>query len=1341
MAAGTVAVGRSLKDPPLFDKYPYDRWKQEVEIWSHLTNIPTTKHGLAVYTVLPHGTKESVLNNISMEQLKSEGSLPLILEHLDTKHKKSEDQLGHEAYCALKAYRRTTETMREFVNEFERLYDKAKSYKMTVSEGVLAIILLETANLTPEQENLARATVPLKYEDMKEQLKKIFPDNVQQTSHFYAMEENEKAMFEEENQYFAQGSRQRPSNRSYKNVPKLNPPDRETGETTRCNCCQSVYHYANRCPDRFKIPSGAWTENKKQSPKPAGNKVTMYVDVDYGELTFMVGESLSMGILDTGCVTTVCGKSWFTKYRDTLSRKERDSIEREDEKKFFKFGDNPPVCSNHLYHIPAYIGNEHVTIRTHVVPEEIPLLLSKEAMKIVSTKIDLENDTVTMLGVQQKLQTLSTGHYCIPLCKPPVAEDVHHVTNTSNTNSKAAKKLHLQFGHPTSERLIRLVKNSGNSDKELISCIEEVTKECETCQVYRSPNRRPVVAIPMASTFNDVVAIDLKEITNELTTKKCWILHLVDHFSRFSAGRIITTKEKETVVEQILESWVSIFGAPNFFMTDNGKEFDNSSFRDLCDKFNIEILPTAAESPFSNGICERHHRVLYDSLTKTVLENKCSLKTALSWALSAKNSLLNNKGYSPSQIMCGALPNIPTITNSTLPALESQTSSNVVAQHLDTLHTARAEYVKSEASSKLKKAMRHNVRHTQHKLLRLNDKVYYKRERIAQWLGPARIVGLDGKTILVKHGSQIVRVHERDISKAHESDQQVDQECVDTEVKLAAEDILTFRSDESDSETENNVIEVIDEIVNEDIEQVMEDDTVPIENTEVLQTEHENSESNVNVDQNEHVHFEMETDEFAEEKLLELQAWKHHNVYEEQPLNKDNEILGLRWVLTNKGRKKARLVVKGFQETHQVSETASPTSKKYSQRLMFSIVASMGWEINMLDVSHAFLQGDNITRDVYVKPPPEVNSPETMWKLNVCVYGLPDASKAWFDKVFKELQQLHVQSSAFDPAFFWVHHENKLQGLLCVHVDDFIWGGSQWFKDNVIERLHNVFDIKSDMNCSFEYLGLNIHQDDDMSISVDQLQYKEKFQPIPLKVNEHPLNEVSQANFELFRSLCGRLTWMSNCTRPDLSFDASYLSSVIQRTANQDIKRINKIINYKILSGKRDVVLKFNSLGDPHDWHIRCYADASHRNLYDGGSQAGCVITLENQQSGEANIIHWFSHRISRIVSSPLAAETLALNESLEAAYGINKLLCSILLVSPDSMITAVTDSKSLYDHIQTKKTVQPKLLLEINKLRESQDNGEIDLVWVKTGDQLADSLTAKDRNVQQLTVKLLNKM
>jgi hypothetical protein len=343
-------------------------------------------------------------------------------------------------------------------------------------------------------------------------------------------------------------------------------------------------------------------------------------------------------------------------------------------------------------------------------------------------------------------------------------------------------------------------------------------------------------------------------------------------------------------------------------------------------------------------------------------------------------------------------------------------------------------------------------------------------------------------------------------------------------------------------------------------------------------------------------------------------------------------------------------VAKGFQEAHQIAETASPTSKKSSQRIMFSIMASKCWEINMLDVSHAFLQGDPINRDVFVKPPPEANSGNLLWKLKICVYGLPDASKLWYDKVSKELSNVGVTSSVFDPAFFWIHHQGDLQGLICVHVDDFIWGGSPWFKNNVIDALHQRFDIKSVLNGSFDYLGLHIEQRSDKAICVDQLEYLKNFSEIRLGKSDHRLNEASTENFTEFRSMCGKLTWMSNLTRPDLSFDAAYLSSCLTDTANQDIQRLNKVIKNKILSGKRTAKLNFTSLGTSKHWTLQCYSDASHKNLPNGGSQVGCIIMMVNKKTGNSNIVHWFSHRIARVVTSPLAAETLAMNEVLDEA-------------------------------------------------------------------------------------------
>ena len=51
--------------------------------------------------------------------------------------------------------------------------------------------------------------------------------------------------------------------------------------------------------------------------------------------------------------------------------------------------------------------------------------------------------------------------------------------------------------------------------------------------------------------------------------------------------------------------------------------------------------------------------------------------------------------------------------------------------------------------------------------------------------------------------------------------------------------------------------------------------------------------------------------------------------------------------------------------------------------------------LNSLDFKSAFLQGDAIKREVYLKPPREAET-QGVWRLRKCVYGLKDASRLWW---------------------------------------------------------------------------------------------------------------------------------------------------------------------------------------------------------------------------------------------------------------------------------------------------------------------------------------------------------
>ena len=196
----------------------------------------------------------------------------------------------------------------------------------------------------------------------------------------------------------------------------------------------------------------------------------------------------------------------------------------------------------------------------------IPLLLSKESIKKANTEINFETDTVVMLGEQQDLLATTSGHYAIAIGKGSVSEHLEkddgvQISLTSKSTymsnkKKVARKLHSQFSHPTSDKLIRLVDNAGlHEDRELTEQICKISEEFTICQVHKHPDSKPVVGLPMTIEFNEVVTMDLKVIENKL------VLHLIDHVMRFSAAAVVKSKKKEEIIQHLFTMWISIFGA------------------------------------------------------------------------------------------------------------------------------------------------------------------------------------------------------------------------------------------------------------------------------------------------------------------------------------------------------------------------------------------------------------------------------------------------------------------------------------------------------------------------------------------------------------------------------------------------------------------------------------------------------------------------------------------------------------------------------------------------------------------------------------------------------------
>ena len=131
-----------------------------------------------------------------------------------------------------------------------------------------------------------------------------------------------------------------------------------------------------------------------------------------------------------------------------------------------------------------------------------------------------------------------------------------------------ASKLHSQFAHPSAEKLIKLISAAGmGDDLALIKAIKDVTYKCDICRSYRKSAAKPIVSMPLANEFNEVVAMDLKFYRGKI------ILHLIDHVSRFSAAAIVSSKKPNEIIAKIFQVWISVFGPSKRFLHDNGGEF------------------------------------------------------------------------------------------------------------------------------------------------------------------------------------------------------------------------------------------------------------------------------------------------------------------------------------------------------------------------------------------------------------------------------------------------------------------------------------------------------------------------------------------------------------------------------------------------------------------------------------------------------------------------------------------------------------------------------------------------------------------------------------------------
>ena len=1246
----------------------------------------------------------------------------------------------------------------------------------------------------------------------------------------------------------------------------INPVDEE-GERLVCRACGSYRHMLGDCPHSWeklqkndKVYTAENVEDDNESEEETFfiadfqtniekllneddkvDDVILYTGNNKKKTIELGSETLGCALLDCGCTSNVCGNDWWNSYRASLLPEDRKKVRVEDGgNKKFRFGGGEILAATKFVTFPAQLAGRRITFKCHVVNSGIPLLWSKPSMTKAGVVLDLPNDKAKILGLWVDLDLTTAGHYSIDITPGNLTKEelcLLTLPEDKAEKDKTLRKIHRQFGHPLEEVMIRLLKKVNSYDEDTKQLVTAIYVKCKTCKKFKKTPPRPVVSLPAASEFNEVLTMDLKEVK---VGRFKYILHLIDGFTRLTVSVFIENKNPQTIIHNVMKNWLLVgYGRPGRIWSDNGGEFNNEMMREMGEAIGCKLETGAGYAAWMNGLNERNHSVVDRCFAKIMKDDpKLDPTIALAWAVTAKNSFAMHGGFSSFQLVFGKEPKLPDIMTDKLPALSGTTTSESLAAHINAMYAGRKAFSEAQCDEKIRRALRHKVRAVERRYNAVEE-VFSKQDGDkGEWRGPATVIGNKGSVHYLVHQGSVIRVAACRLVTTGEADDQLgttlEQQTVTKHVntELSVKNNIDTRAtnnntnqeinqnhhntegdaqndnqnQDNDNQNQNNDdqnrdndnqnrddgdtpeneppvdntqqeklsrrterqpassypragdriqqkvgddwqnLEVLgrggkaSSKTNYDYYNVKREDNLshgvhldtiewrrPLDNiTEVAE---DNNEEEVNLTTIPSKN--QGTQECIDAKTRELKAFDEFNVYEEVE-DHGQDRLSSRWVLTDKStnkeiKVKARLVCRGFEEMVEV-QTDSPTGSKETLHILLAVAAANNWKIRSADVKNAYLQGEQLDREVFMEPPAERKKPNTIWRLNKSVYGMNDAGRKWFLKVEEVLKSLKCQKSSLDHCLFYYRVNNKLEGILLLWVDDIFHAGSDIFRDDVMKKVAREFLIGRTEEETFKYIGLGIETTAE-GITLDQIDYiRERLEPAVLRGgdNKRPL-EKEEA--KLLRRLTGQINWTATQSRPDLSYTVVELSTKFRNPTLEDLKKANKAIS--VLSSTHIKLMYPKMKGN---LQIITHSDAAFRNLPDKiSSGRGHVVFLTGDKN-QAALIAWASNKVKRVVGSTVAAEALSLQTAISHAIYLRAILTEMLGNESSIPIKSYIDSNNLYQAVYSTKFVEDKRLrIDIAQIQECIKEENVEIRWVESKRMLADCLTKRGVNPNEL--------
>jgi hypothetical protein len=381
---------------------------------------------------------------------------------------------------------------------------------------------------------------------------------------------------------------------------------------------------------------------------------------------------------------------------------------------------------------------------------------------------------------------------------------------------------------------------------------------------------------------------------------------------------------------------------------------------------------------------------------------------------------------------------------------------------------------------------------------------------------------------------------------------------------------------------------------------------------------------------------------------------------------------------------KSRLCVDGSQQElgRDYWETYAPVVSWTTVRLMLLLSSILNLKTRQVDYTQAFPQAP-LNDPVYMRTPqgwfvndsgslqqhpdPKHHDTKHFLQLNKNLYGCKQAARNWFKYLTQGLLAQGFTQSKVDPCLYL-----RQDCMMVVYMDDcLIFSHSDRVINDLLSKLSETYKLE-DQGRVNDYLGIRITKDHTSkvitmsqpglieSILQDlQLPSGSKPKDTPALGILHP-DKVGHSRREPwnYRSVIGKLNFLAQNTRPDISFAVHQCAPFSSQPTLLHELAVKRIGRYLIVTHDRGLILQPRK-----DFKLDMYVDADFAGMWHQEyselrdcalSRTGYIITYCGCP------VHWASKLQSEIALSTTESEYIALSMTTRELLPLRRIVQEI---------------------------------------------------------------------------------